>query len=351
MTRDRERAFDPNAASQPGSGLFGLPHTPAEAQVHVQAVPFDATTSYRQGAAHGPEAVLAASHQVDLFDLDHGRPWEVGICLLEPDPRLEELQREASTLARPIIDRGGDIAGDAALETARTRVNAIGAELNAIVHERTHVILEAGRLPCVLGGDHAVPFGAIEACAERHPGMGILHFDAHADLRVAYEGFTWSHASILGNVLERIPSVAKVLQVGLRDVGEDELERIQGAGGRVHACFDRDWAHARLERRNLRALVRQHLAELPREVYLTFDIDGLDPTLCPNTGTPVPGGLRWDETLLWLEELAHSGRRIIGLDLVEISPGATPDPEGRSWDAIVGARLLYKLIGCALATR
>jgi agmatinase len=111
--------------------------------------------------------------------------------------------------------------------------------------------------------------------------------------------------------------------------------------------LDVDWASARLEGKDLRALVREQLSVLPRDVWITFDVDGLDPALCPNTGTPVPGGLSWHESMLWLDELARSGRRVVGLDLVEVSPGPVL-PEADTWDAIVGARLLYRLIGCAL---
>ena len=99
----------------------------------------------------------------------------------------------------------------------------------------------------------------------------------------------------------------------------------------------------------VRALARETIALLPDAVYVTFDVDGLDPTLCPGTGTPVPGGLLWDEAMVWLEELAKSRKRIVGLDLNEVSAGPDGDPDGTSWDAIVGARLLYRLIGAALA--
>ena len=186
-----------------------------------------------------------------------------------------------------------------------------------------------------------------QACAARHPGLGILHFDAHADLREAYEGFEWSHASIMENVVKRLDGVAKLVQVGIRDLGEREFERIESSNGRIHVMFDKDWQRAKLDGASLRKLARSTIDELPDEVYVSFDIDGLDPTLCPNTGTPVPGGLGWSETMLWLEELARSKKKIVGLDLNEVSPGDT-NPELDSWDAIVGARLLYRMIGTAL---
>lgn len=342
--------FDPDAASLPDSGIFGLPRDPARAEVHVIPVPFDATTSYRKGTHKGPDAVLRASRQVDLFDALTGRPYERGIALLDADERIAKLNEEGSVKAERIIEVAGVIGNDAALARTLGRVNVIGAELNRIVHAQTNAALDDGRLPALLGGDHSTPFGAIQACAERHPGLGVLHFDAHADLRDAFEGFEWSHASIMFNVATKIPGVAKLVQVGIRDYGEREHAFIHESRGRVRTLFDADWQRAKFDVANLRELVKKRLDDLPAKVWVSFDVDGLDPTLCPNTGTPVPGGLSWSEAMLWLEELARSGREVVGLDLNEVSPGATPEDED-SWDAIVGARLLYRLIGVALMTR
>ena len=342
--------FDPNAAAGPDSGLFGLDVPPERAGVHVIPVPFDATASYRKGARHGPAAVFRASHQVDLFDLATGRPYEAGLCMLEVDPRLVEWSVAATPLADRVIAAGGAVGDDPELASAREEVDAIGTHLNGVVRAATERALAEHRLPAVLGGDHSVPFGAIEAAAERHPGLGILHIDAHADLRRAYEGFTWSHASIMDNVERRLDGVARLVQVGIRDVCEEEVGRIESSGGRIRALFDRDWQDARLAGSDLRAVAREWIGELPKEVWISFDVDGLDPVLCPNTGTPVPGGLDWGSACLWLDELARSGRRVVGLDLCEVSPG-DPPPKEDAWDAMVGARLLYRMIGTALATR
>ena len=337
-------SFDPSAAAAPGSGLFGLDSSAESARVHVLGVPFDATTSFRKGAARGPEAILAASRQVDLYDLLTGRPYEAGIWMAPPDPRFAAWNEDATARAQPVIDAGG-VGRDLALATAAERVDALQAELDALVLERTRASLEAGKFCALVGGDHSVPFGAIRAHAERFPGLGLLHFDAHADLRVAYEGFPRSHASIVDNVVRELPSIARILSVGLRDLSAEEHAAIDGE--RVRAVFDVHWADARLRGQDLRSVVRRELTALPREVYVTFDVDGLDPSLCPHTGTPVPGGLRWDEAMLWLEELVLSGRRIVGVDLCEVAP----DPRGvlgEGWDENVGARLLYRLIGFAL---
>jgi agmatinase len=333
-----------------GGGIFGLPYTPEEARVVLVPVPWDATTSYRAGTGLGPHAIRVASAQVDLFDLETGRPWQAGIAMLEPPAEIARWNVEARLAAEPIIAAGGVLDGDPPLEANLARVNALGAQLNAWVRAETERWLDAGKLVGVVGGDHATPFGALEAIAARHPGVGVLHVDAHADLRDAYEGFTWSHASIMDNVTSRIAGLSRLVQVGIRDVCEEEVLRIEASAGRIRALFDRDWHEARLEGADLRALAREWIGHLPKDVWISFDVDGLDPSLCPSTGTPVPGGLDWASACLWLDELARSGRRVVGLDLSEVSPGDAP--AGRdAWDAIVGARLLYRLIGSALLTR
>jgi agmatinase len=326
--------FDPNAAAGEASGIYGLPNGPEEALVHVLPVPFDATASYGKGAADAPAAILRASRQVDLFDPVTESPWRAGIWMAPIEPRVLAWNARATEAA----ERG-----------QAAHVNAIQEELNAWVEERTDAALARQKLVATLGGDHSVPLGAIAAHLRAYPGMGVFHVDAHADLRVAYEDYIYSHASILYNVMERL-DVACLVQVGVRDLCDEELAYIESSAGRVRTHFDHEWAAARLQGQDLRALVHRVLEPLPKEVYVTFDVDGLDPTLCPGTGTPVPGGFSWHEAMLWLDELARSGRRIVGVDLNEVAPSSVA--EGRdSWDAIVGARLLYRLIGFALKSR
>jgi len=343
------QAFDPSAPAAPESGLFGLNTAFEDAAVQILGVPIDATTSFRRGTAGGPAAILAASHQIDLFDPLTGHPYRQGIHMPSLEAGLIELNRLAGQLALPVIQAGG--AGDSKqLLAAINKVDRAQEGVNHWVDAQVRAGLEAGQLVGLVGGDHSVPLASIVAHAERHPDMGILHFDAHADLRVAYEGFEYSHASIMHNVLSGAPGVSKLLQVGLRDLCEEEYQAIEASNGRVEAIFDHEWASLRMQGADLQQFVRESIAKLPQEVYISFDIDGLDPSLCPSTGTPVPGGLLWPEAMLWLEELARSGRRIVGFDLCEVSP--TPgQPAGHGWDEIVGARLLYRLIGFALMTR
>ncbi|MBL8955469.1 MAG: agmatinase family protein [Myxococcaceae bacterium] len=331
--------FDPNAAAAPDSGVFGLSVTPEDAAVVLIPVPFEATTSYGGGTADGPKAVLEASKQVDLFDLDTGKPYEAGIAMLEEDEEVRMWNDAGKNLAKPIIEAGGG--GDPA------PVNVLSEKMNDWVYGHAKAWYARGKLVGVVGGDHSTPFGNIKACAEKYPGLGVLHLDAHADLRDAYEGFTWSHASIMFNVLQHVPQVKKLVQVGIRDFSEGEHAVITGSQGRCVTFFDAQLARARDAGESWREQVDRIVKELPAKVYLSWDIDGLEPTLCPHTGTPVPGGLTFNQAVSLLDGVVRAGKKIVGLDLNEVAPG----PDGDEWDGNVGARLLYKMIGFALKSR
>jgi agmatinase len=322
-------AFDPDHAAAEGSGIYGLPFTPEESRVVVIPVPFEATTSYGGGTSRGPAAVLEASKQVDLYDHETGRPFEAGIAMLPIPKKILRWNAKAKKLGRKHV----------------AVVNKISADVNAWVYEHSRELLDEGKMAVTLGGDHSVPFGSIRAHAETYPGLGILHLDAHADLRDSYEGFTWSHASIFHNVVTRLDKVAKLVQVGVRDLGLAEKKMIEGSYGRIVTFFDSDLARRKEDGTPFAQIADEIAAELPRDVYLSWDIDGLDPTLCPGTGTPVPGGLSWNEAIGLLRALHRAGKRIVGADLCEVAPSET------EWDANVGARLLYKMIGYALMTQ
>ena len=309
-------------------------------------MPFAATTSYGGGAERGPEAVLAASRQVDLFDRETGRPYEAGIAMLPIPENIASWHTKARHEAEKVIALGGRIEGDADATRALARVNEIGAAVNDDSYATVRALVARGKLVALLGGDHSAPFGAIRAIAEAHPGLGILHVDAHADLRVAYEGFTFSHASIMHNVMSRIPDVARLVQVGIRDFSEEENLAIERSNGRIRTHFDADLARRAFDGEPWSKQVERVVGDLPAKVYVSFDIDGLDPTLCPHTGTPVPGGLSFQQATALIAGVVRSGRTIVGVDLNEVVPG----PDGDEWDGNVGARLLYKMIGWMVAS-
>ncbi len=311
--------FDPNAAASPDSGIFGLNDTPESARVVLVPVPFEATTSYGGGTSEGPAAILKASRQVDLFDVETGKPYEAGICML-PAPAFP-----------------------AAAARSPEAVNPISRQVNAWVRDTCAKWLARGKIVGTVGGDHSISFGAIWAHAETHPGLGVLHFDAHADLRHAYEGFEHSHASIMDNVVRKT-KIARLVQVGIRDLSEEEHQAIAGSGGRIVTFYDAELAEARFAGETWAQQCARIVAALPQLVYVSFDIDGLDPALCPHTGTKVPGGLSFQMATSLIGTVVKSGRKLVGFDLTEVAPA----PDGSEWDENVGARILYKLIGWSL---
>ncbi|WP_316934260.1 agmatinase family protein [Hymenobacter sp. AT01-02] len=330
---DKIAAFNPNALGDAAGGLYGLPFTPEEAQVVVVPVPWEVTVSYRAGTADGPEAIRDASLQVDLYDPDLPDAWKMGLAMEEPDEQIAAESRQLRPTAEQYIgwlEEGEPEATHGQHSGVPAQLNQRGQALLEWLKAKTGVLLDAGKGVVVLGGDHSTPLGYLHALAERHTEFGILQIDAHCDLRPAYEGFEFSHASIMYNAL-KLPQVKKLVQVGIRDYCQQEAELIDQSNGRVALFADRFLQAEMLAGKSWKKECKKIIAQLPQKVYLSFDIDGLDPKLCPGTGTPVPGGLEFEQALYLIRMVVRSGRTIIGCDLNEVAPGDT------EWNAIVGA--------------
>lgn len=342
--------FDPNAAATKDSGIFGLPFSVNEAKIVLLPIPWEVTTSYGGGTSLGPQAMFSASKQVDLFDLELGNFFQAGIAMTDISKNIQEWNEKAKKIAAIVIEAGGLIP-DSQLESAIQEVNFHSMKLNDFVYTETKKFLSQEKIVGIVGGDHSTPFGAIQAFLEKYPQMGILHIDAHADLREAFEGFEYSHASIMHNVISKT-SLTKLVQVGIRDLCEAEYIFIKKHHTRIQSFFDAALFEKKMMGNSWSLLCDEIIQHLPKEVYISFDIDGLDPRYCPHTGTPVPGGLDYQEALYLIKKVAYSGRKIIGFDLNEVSPGTSNLPSNNDtageWDANVGARLLYKLCGYAL---
>jgi agmatinase len=346
-------SFDPNAAAALDSGIFGLTYSVKEAALVLLPVPWEATTSYGGGTAQGPQAILQASKQVDLFDLDNGNFFEAGIAMM---PLAEEVMcwnAEARKAAKRVIDAAESLT-ETEYQEVVAKVNVYSEKLNHSVYTETQQLLAEGKCVGIVGGDHSVPFGAIQAFLEKYPRMGILHIDAHADLRNAFEGFQYSHASIMHNVITKT-SLSKLVQVGIRDFCEEEFHFIEEHPTQIKTFFDADMAEKKMQGTHWSVICDEIIQHLPQEVYVSFDIDGLDPRFCPHTGTPVPGGLDFNEVTYLLKKTVQSGRHIIGFDLNEVATGEIISMDSfnpaAEWDANVGARLLYKLCGWVLSRK
>jgi agmatinase len=216
--------------------------------------------------------------------------------------------------------------------------------LNNWVYQQTKSLLDKNKLVALLGGDHSTPLGFMKAIGEKHGEFGILQIDAHCDLRQGYEGFVYSHASIMYNALREIPGLQKLVQVGIRDYSQGEHEFIEENKGRIRTYFDREIRERQYEGETFRQLAEEIIDQLPQKIYISFDIDGLDPKLCPNTGTPVQGGFETEQVFYLFKKIIQAGKQIIGFDLSEVSTSEN------GWDANVGARVLFKLCNLMVAS-
>lgn len=264
-----------------------------EARVVVLPVPLELSTTYMKGTASGPAALLEASHQVELFD----------------DELKSETYLEGIVTLPPMAFRSRD--PQEALEAVEGRVSDV---------------LREGKRLVVLGGEHTVTVGVVRAYRRAHPGLTVLHLDAHADLRDEYEGSGYNHACVMARVGEVCPFVS----VGVRSLGGDEFERIRKDGLRVYDVHrmrgDGGW-------------IESSLRELGNEVYITLDLDVLDPSVVGAVGTPEPGGMAWNALLFYLREV-FSKKRVLGFDVVELSPRP-----GTEYGVFAAAKLVYRMIG------
>ena len=261
---------------------------------HIIPVPMEQTVSYVGGAAGGPEAILHASQQLEDWD-GSSCPLEMGIH------------------TRPFVDCQGTA------ETVLARIKAATAE-----------VLTAGNIPVVLGGEHTVTVGALQAVVEHcQEPIGLIQIDAHGDLRDSFEGTPYSHACVARRAV--VDLNMPLFQFGIRALSREEVEFRQAHPAIWHI----DGAELFSQGIPLEPLP----PEFPRTVYLTFDVDGLDPSVIRATGTPVPGGATWHQALLFVER-ALKGRRVIGFDVVELAP--TPPDHGSSFAT---ALLVYAIMG------
>ncbi len=260
-------------------------------QVVILPVPFDLTTTYQHGTQEGPAALIEASRNMELYDIEtNSNIYQIGIYTAAPieASSSEQMQKE--------------------------------------LYQRTAEYLAKKKFVVTLGGEHSISFAPIKAHTERFPGLSVLQIDAHADLQEAYEGNPWSHASVMARVRE-IPHITSIVAVGIRSMSQEEAEVVD----RKRTFFGHDldisghW-------------IEKVVDQLSDQVYITFDLDGFDSSLMPSTGTPEPGGLQWNQAMALLKRVAEK-KTIVGFDVVELCPtdsNVAPD--------YLAAKLVYKIL-------
>jgi agmatinase len=339
--------FDPNSAANPNNNIYGLPFTEDDARLVILPIPWEVTVSFGSGTARSAEQIMRASLQVDLFDPEYPDGWQQGYYLRDSDRKIllkSDYLRKEAELYIDYISKGDAVENNQFMRKTLKEVNEGSHFLNNWVYQQTKTLLDRGKLVALLGGDHSTPLGFMKAIGETHGDFGILQIDAHCDLREGYEGFVYSHASIMFNALREVPQLRKLVQIGIRDYSQGEHEFISQNKDRIRTYFDREIRERQYEGETFRQLTDEIISQLPDKIYISFDIDGLDPKLCPNTGTPVQGGFETEQVFYIFNRILKSGKQIIGFDLSEVSTSEN------GWDANVGARILFRLCNLMVAS-
>jgi agmatinase len=269
-----------------------------EARVVILPVPYDGTSTWGKGADRGPQALLDATDNMEVYDIETGT----------------EVHREGIWVAP-------DVNEDASPEA-----------MTAAVREAVTQTLAAGKMPFLLGGEHSVSIGAIQACHAKHPDLAVLHIDAHADLRQSFHGSECNHACAVHWASRN----CTLVQVGIRSMDASEREFIQPGclftGDDCHHRPDEDWM--------AEALASLGKRDVP--LYITVDLDAFDPAFVPHTGTPEPGGLTWHQ-VTGLIRLATQHGNVVGMDVVELAANEHSAPSD-----FLAAKLVYKMLTYAL---
>ena len=262
----------------------------SKSKIVILPVPYDGTTSYRPGARNGPGAIITASKALELYDSELNKNFSEGICT------LDELE----------VVNSSEL-------------------MNKRVYEAAKQLIEDGKTIVTIGGEHSISSAVVKALIEKHENLSVLQIDAHADLRDINGEDKYDHGCVARRIIELCP----IVEIGVRSLGEEEANFIREKSVPVFWASDLDddsW-------------MEEAIGKLSDVVYVTIDMDCLDPSIMPSVGTPEPGGLKWYQLLRFMKKLSNT-KRVIGFDVVELSPqpgNVAPD--------FLAAKLIYKLIG------
>ncbi|MBQ5843389.1 MAG: arginase family protein [Alistipes sp.] len=337
--------FSLSTGSNDNGGYYFRDAQPTtNAPLVLVSAPWAVTSAAGQGAAYAPDAIIDASTALSLYDVVTKSSIDGKVATAEVDYDLQESSLQLGGDAAKVvahIDDGGTLSGDYFARKV-VRINIGFRDMHRSVGKRVFRFAEKGKIVGVVGGDHSVSFGAIRSISSVHPNLGVLFIDAHSDLRPSGKIFDYSHLSVARNIVDEIPQVSKLVQVGTRDMTEEEVNYANNHQKIKMFCHE-ELASERFSGRSWGDVCNDVVAQLPDKVYISFDIDALSPECCPHTKRPVAGGMTFDEAVCLINRVAESGRTIVGFDLTEIVPVMESGV-----DAAVGARMLVKLCAAAL---
>jgi agmatinase len=323
-------------------GVFGLSYDKSESSLILLSIPFELTTTFREGTLYAPHKIKDASSQIDLMNNLDSYAWQKGIYWDNSNEYFFlNISKSYRPSAKKIIDflENNQLLNDE-LKNEQYIINNVCEKASNEISKLVFQILQNDKIPGVIGGEHSITYGVIDAIQNVYDDFCILQIDAHHDLRNTYLGFTYSHASVMYNILNKYDNVNKIVQIGVRDYCEAE-KNLVAESDNIVTFYNFDINVQLFNGKSFHDIAKQIVDLLTDNIYISFDIDGLQPYLCPETGTPVPGGLSYEQIEYLFYLISKTNKKVIGFDLCEVS--------GLSeWDAIVGSRIMYLLSILAL---
>lgn len=314
-----------------------------QAKLVLIPVPWELTASYGSGSSLGPEMIRKASSQLDFFQKKDLKNYNQWIFYKSPRKDIVKWHKQATPLAKNFQKHWDENTPlSPKQKTSVNKINDYCEKMLDALYQETKELINNNKVPAILGGDHSITEGVLKAIGESYSDYGVLHLDAHHDLRDSYQSFKHSHASVMFNVMNSCYAPKLLLQVGIRDFCKEEHDLAQ-KDSRIVCYYDEDIAESLFVGKSWAELCQKMISHLPEHVYCSLDVDGLSPDNAPGTGTPVPGGLSFNQLLFLLKELKKQNKKIIGFDVVE-----TAGKPENLWDGNVSARLVYYLASLAL---
>ena len=320
-------------------GVFGFNSTFDNSSIILIPAEWEVTSSYYSGASNAPKSINHASKQIDFGQFNQINLNQYGVCMLDFDAEWTIKHSILKSKALSVIqslNNGGIINQGDALYRDIQHINKGCHDFLSNLEDVITLNLELNKFVGLVGGDHSISIGYLNALSKRYDSFGVLHIDAHMDLRESYQGFDYSHASVMHHALS-LPQISSITQLGIRDFSDDELKIVESNQTRFSSFYDKDIQAQLFNGISWHDICCSILDSLPKTLYISFDIDGLEQHYCPNTGTPVPGGLSFAQIDYFLCLLKQSDKLIIGFDLVEVCD------DDRHWGPNIASRLLYRL--------
>lgn len=346
MSTKSKIEFNPNGLVPDNGNYFGFPIDAADAALVLISAPWDTTVSTRAGSSYAPDAIIEASRFVDFHEPMAPDSWRKGIATLPIDYSIQDLSHRLRSDADKVINMShsdADYILNNIMHARRLRrINEGSVQINEKIYSQSKMWLQQGKIVGLVGGDHSTSYGNIRAVGECYSEFGVLHIDAQCNLKEQCYGFSHSHSSVMHNVLNNVSTLKRLVSVGVREFSPNEWQRSED-DKRIRLFTGQYIWSSHFEGVNWSTICDEIIAELPGNVYISLDIDGLTVECSPHTGTTISGGLRFPEVVYLMSKLVGSGRKIVGFDLTEV----VPDVDDKT-DAMIAARLLFKMCSMAL---